>query len=153
MNARLKVQNTNIALAISKLFHWSGAGNSAFKVRTISAIGWYFKLIVKYEVFYLLKEKKSLLMFTHPLWRMVCTVAEMLRKWHSYSMFHIYLLCFILHLLYVYMYIICFFSFAMFLFSYCLIWNICDNVFVFNIYFMFKIVIISNFCYEKIFLF
>ena len=55
-------------------------------------------------------------------------------KFYFRYILYIYVIYFTIYLLHIYMHIICFFNFGyIFLFSYCLILNLCDNVFIFII--------------------
>ena len=56
-DACLKIQNTNITLAISKIFQWRGEENFALKGSTTSCY-WYFELIVK-SILLILQENKG----------------------------------------------------------------------------------------------
>ena len=54
-------------------------------------------------------------------------------KFHFCHIFHIYVICFIMYLLYIYMYIVCFKILLYISIFYYLILNLCDNVFIFII--------------------
>ena len=62
----------------------------------------------------------------------ICYIFMLYKVYFDY-IFHIYGICFIIYLLYIYMHIICFLICYKFLYSYYFILNLCDKVFIFII--------------------